>query len=73
MSHQTGMFIQSALGRMADEMLAREQFHIRVDAETGRVTVRLPFCEWGWADMAALLADEMITIPPYGRVWVHVE
>ncbi len=72
MSQITGLMIQSALGKMADDLLAQEQFHIRVSAETGRVTVLLPFCHYSWKDMDAFFADPL-PIPPYGRVWVHIE
>lgn len=66
------LLIQSALGKMADHMLAKEQFHISVNSETGRVTIKQPFCLYSWRDFPAYFADPL-TIPPYGRVWVHVE
>lgn len=69
----TSWLIQSAMGKMADDMLAREQFHIRVNAKTGQVNVRIGFCEYGWDDIQLFLEDWHIQIPPYGRVWVHVE
>ena len=73
MSDVTGWLIKSALGKIADDMLAQEQFHIRVRAETGEVWVRIGFCDHGWDDMDSFLTDPRVPIPPYGRVWVHVE
>lgn len=61
------------MGRLADDILAREQRHFRVNAETGAVMVRTQVVEHHFTDMAQVLREADWMLPPYGRVWIHVE
>jgi hypothetical protein len=70
-SEQTGLLIQSLIGKMADDILAKHQTHLVVRAEDGMVTMRDGFVEWRWKNMAAVVFDA--PWPYYGRVWIHVE
>lgn len=65
-------WLHDELRKMNEALLAQEQFHFRVNAETGAVTVVQPYCTFTWPNFQAYF-DDPLTVPPYGRVWVHVE
>jgi hypothetical protein len=66
----TASFLMDALGKLAQDMLDREQTHLVVNAETGEITLREQLSTRTWANWVDV---PDWCIPAHGRLWIHVE